>query len=321
MKVVKRHIMYVLQRAFFCIHKLGIRLGVHVLPVHYFSEVPNILELKESKNIWARKSDLPGLLVDLDEQVNNLRTICLNFQGEYAGNKAFKEAISRMSILEYGYIEAQALHSIIRYFKPRKIIEVGSGVSTYCMLAASELNRRETGRSSEITCIEPFRSNQLKSLSGIKTVPQKVQSLPPTVFTELEEGDMLFIDSSHTVKPGGDTNYLILEVLPRLCKGVIVQFHDIYLPYDYQANILQTFFHWTETSLLRAFLIFNRNARIIFCLSHLHYDRSDALKEVFPEYTPASNIDGLNDSRYKPFRMSERLHVNLHFPTSIYLSM
>ncbi len=318
---MKRYILYLLERAFFFIHKLGTRAGVHVLPVHYFSEVPNILELQKNKGIWARKSDLPGILIDLEDQVNNLRTICLKYQNEYAGNKFFKEAISKMSVLEYGYIEAQALHCIVRYYKPKKIIEVGSGISTHCMLAASELNKRETGEGSQITCIEPYRSDKLKALVGIKLIPQMVQTLPFEVFTELEDGDMLFIDSSHTIKPGGDVNYLILEVLPRLRRGVIVQFHDIFFPYDYQPNILQTFFHWTETSLLRAFLIHNNTTKIIFCLTHLHFDRTDALKKVFPEYRPLPQVDGLNDPRYNPSKRSEFLHFNFHYPSSIYIRM
>lgn len=319
-RLATKYIIYVLLKVFFCVHKLAIRIGVYVLPVHYFSEVPNILQLEKSRNLWAKKSDLPGVSVDLDEQVNNLRTICLNYQNEYVGNRVFKEAISKMSMLEYGYIEAQALHSIIRYYKPRKIIEVGSGISTHCMFAALELNKREIGQSSELTCIEPYRSDKLRTLIGIKLIPEIVQSIPFEVFTELQEGDMLFIDSSHTIKPGGDVNYLILEVLPRLHKGVIVQFHDIFLPYDYQPNVLQSIFHWTETSLLRAFLIFNDRVKIIFCLTQLHFDRSNALKEVFPEYNPSSNVDGLQDPRHKPFERSELL-INLHYPSSIYIKM
>jgi len=132
----------------------------------------------------------------------------------------------------------------------------------------------------------------------------------------LQQGDLLFIDSSHTVKPGGDVNYLILEVLPRLRKGVIVHFHDIYLPFDYQRDVLQTFFHWAETSLLRAFLIFNDKARIIFCLSHLHYERRDALREVFLEYSPQGDVNGLRLEEYKPFKL-----VPEHYPSSIYIYM
>lgn len=111
----------------------------------------------------------------------------------------------------------------------------------------------------------------------------------------------MFIDSSHTVKPGGDVNFLILELLPRLQKGVIIHFDDIFFPYDYQRNVLRTFLHWAETSLLRAFLIFNEKAKIVFCLSLLHYDRQDVMKEVFPEYSHQGDENGLRLKEYKPF--------------------
>jgi len=106
------------------------------------------------------------------------------------------------------------------------------------------------------------------------------------MFLKMEKDDFLFIDSSHTVKPGGDVNFLILEVLPRLKPGVIVQFDDIHLPYDYGPTTLLDYYHWTETSLLRAFLIHNRRAEIIFSLRILYCDRLKALVDLFPEFEP-----------------------------------
>ena len=159
-------------------------------------------------------------------------------------------------------------------------------------------------------CIEPFPSENLKQLDGIKLIPDKMQRVSLDTFLELEKNDILFIDSTHTVKPGSDVNYLILEVLPKLKKGVIVHFHDIYLPYDYQRNLLETYFQWMETSLLRAFLINNIQVEIIFCLSLLHYDKPNILKEVFPDYIQQSGKEGLQDDRYDP---------KSHFPSSIFI--
>jgi hypothetical protein len=305
-----------LKRAFLGIHKLGIRAGVHILPVHYYSPVPNILELRETRSIWAKRSELPGIAIDLDEQSSNLRKICLPYRSEYAGNKVFREAVSGQFGPGYGYIESQALHGMIRYFKPARVIEVGSGVSTCCALAALEMNRCETGSPAQITCIEPHPSERLRASSQITLIARQVQTVPFQLFTELGEGDLLFIDSSHTVKPGSDVNYLILEVLPRLRNGTIVHFHDIYLPYDYPRDTLQTFFHKMETSLLRAFLMFNNRVKILFCLSHLHYDRRDVLAEVFPEYDPQAESDGLRDGQYRSFE-----NPSQHFPSSIYIQV
>jgi len=305
-----------IKRAILGVHKLGIRFGIHILPVHYHSPIPNILELQRTRDVWAKKSELPGVHLSLDEQAANLKAICLPYQSEYARNKAYKDAVSNHFGPGYGYIEAQALHGFIRHYKPKRIVEVGSGVSTYCILKASEMNRKETGRNSKILSIEPYPSSRLRRLAEIDLVTKQVQAVPFEIFTELRENDVLFIDSSHTVKAGGDVNYLILEVLPRLRKGVIVHFHDILLPYDYQRDVCQTFLHWAETSLLRAFLIFNENAKVIVCLSHLHYERKDVLREVFPEYNPQADINGLCPETYRAFEP-----IPEHFPSSTYLQI
>lgn len=305
-----------IKRAILGVHKLGIRFRIHVLPVHYYSPVPNILELQRTRDVWARKSELPGVSVSLDEQAANLEVICMPYQSEYTGNEFYREAVSNHFGPGFGYIEAQALHGVIRHYKPKRIVEIGSGVSTYCMLKASEINAKETGQASKIASIEPYPSSKLKTLPGIELKRTKVQNVPFEVFTELGENDLLFIDSSHTVKAGSDVNFLILEVLPRLRRGVIVHFHDIFLPYDYQRDVSRTFLHWAETSLLRAFLIFNEKVRIVVCLSHLHYERQDVLREVFPEYNPQADADGLSNEKYKPFDP-----IPEHFPSSTYLQI
>lgn len=312
MKVNKNAI----KRAMLGVHKLGVRFGIHILPVHYYSPVPNILELQKTRDAWSKKSELPGVTVSLDEQAANLQVICMPYQSEYAGSKFYKQAVSDHFGQGYGYIEAQALHGFIRHYKPRRIVEVGSGVSTYCMLKATEMNAKEIGCNSEIVSIEPYPSSGLRALPEIELMTQQVQTMPFEVFTELGENDLLFIDSSHAVKAGSDVNYLILEVLPRLQKGVIVHFHDIFLPYDYQRDIYRTFFHWAETSLLHAFLIFNEKAKILVCLGHLHYERQDILREVFPEYNPQEEVNGLSSEKYKPFDPTPD-----HFPSSTYIQM
>jgi hypothetical protein len=305
-----------IKRTLLGIHKLGIRLGVHILPVHYYSPIPNIFELERTREVWARKSELPGVAVNLDEQTSNLKNICMPYRSEYAGNAAYQEAVSSYFGPGYGYIEAQALHAFVRHYKPKRIVEVGSGVSTYCMLKAAEMNGKEIGQSAGIVSIEPYPSERLRGLRQIELMAKPVQTIPLAVFTELGRNDLLFIDSSHAVKPGGDVNYLILEVLPRLRQGVVVHFHDIYLPYDYQRDVCRTFLHWTETALLHAFLIGNKKAKIVACLSHLHYERKDILREVFPEYDPQTDVNGLSPESYKAFDP-----IPEHFPSSTYIQI
>ena len=300
----------------FGLHKLGVRCGVYMLPAHYYSGIPNVLELEKDKPLWARKSELPGIPADLDQQERKLKEVCLPYQEEYAGNPFFKEAVAQGFGPGYGYIEAQALYAMVRFLKPQTIIEVGSGVSTYCMLAGAQANQSETGRMPSMTCIDPFPSAKVRLSTEVKLLTEKVQQVPMEEFASLGPSDLLFIDSTHTVKPASDVNFLVLEVLPRLRSGVIVHFHDIHLPYDYQQDVLTTFYHWSETSLLRAFLINNSRAKIRFCLSQLHHERGDALKRLFPEYSPERFVGGLVDNSQGPFSQSRK-----HFPTSTYIDI
>lgn len=303
-----------LYRISFQVFKLFSRIGLYVLPAHYYVPIANANRLEKTKETWAVKSSLPGVDSDPDEQASHLRDICLPFHKEYEGNSVYKTAVSEHFGPGYGYIEAQALHGFLRRFRPEKIIEVGSGVSTFCMMHALGMNGEEQSTLSQLTCIEPYPSEKLQQMDGIRLINKPVQQVPPETFTALKAGDFLFIDSTHTITPGGDVNYLILEILPRLQKGVLVHFHDIFLPYDYPRNVLSSYFQWMETSLLRAFLVNNSKARILFCLSQFHYARPDALKEVFPEYIPAPGNDGLEpDGALQP--------ETGHYPASIYIEI
>jgi predicted O-methyltransferase YrrM len=301
--------------AFLQLHKLGIRFGIHVLPVHYYSPVANILELARTKPVWARKSELPGVAANLDEQVENLRAICLPYQKEYLGNNIYHEGAKSLRHA-YGYIEAEALHGVIRHYRPRRVIEVGGGLSTYCLLKALRMNEEEGAGSWSMVSIEPYPSAGLRALEGTKLITEPVQRVPLELFADLGENDFLFIDSSHAMKPGSDVNHLILEVLPRLRPGVLVHFHDIHLPYDYPRDVLENFLHFNETSLLHAFLIFNNRIKIIFCMSQLHYERQDVLREVFPDYHPQADVNGLRNGRTKPFAS-----IHEHFPSSLYFQV
>src|SRR5262249_1115842 len=83
------------------------------------------------------------------------------------------------------------------------------------------------------------------------------QALPEAVVTSLRAGDVLFVDTSHTVKLGGAVNRIVLELLPLVPPGVAVHFHDIFLPSEYSRGHLDDAHFWTEQYLLQAFLMGN----------------------------------------------------------------
>jgi hypothetical protein len=289
--------------------RAGERAGVHVVPVHFYSQQPNVQELERTRAIWARPSAMPGIAADPDAQVAALRRICLPYQREYTAQHTFDYATERGFGRGYGLIEAEALHGFIRSYPPARIIEVGSGVSTYCANAAADINRRE-GFPCAITCIEPYPRAPLRGMS-VTLIDRPVQTVSLNTFATLAANDILFIDSSHAVRVGSDVNFLLLEIIPRLAPGVLIHIHDIHLPYDYSPSELQAlWFHWSETSLIRALLTNNPRLEIVACLSQLHHERPAALAEVFPDYRPRPTRDGLFISSTDDA---------LHFPSSLWL--
>jgi Methyltransferase domain len=122
---------------------------------------------------------------------------------------------------------------MVRYFQPQLIIEIGGGASSLVLGKAAIKNN-----SRGLVCIEPFPQEFLKrGFPGLHSLIEKrVQDVDLAFFSQLRSGDILFIDSSHTVKIGGHVNYLFLEVLPRLNPGVIVHVHDIFFLFDYRRD-------------------------------------------------------------------------------------
>jgi len=171
-------------------------------------------------------------------------------------------------------------YCMVRHFQPDLIIEVGSGFSSLVSGEAAAKNN-----SSALICIEPFPKEFLKQgFPGLHSLIEKrVEDVDLNFFSQLGSGDILFIDSSHTVKIGGDVNYLFLELLPRLKPGVIVHVHDIFLPFEYRRDwVMDEFRFWTEQYLLQAFLSFNSEFEVLMANSYLsHYYKED-LKAAFP---------------------------------------
>jgi hypothetical protein len=105
---------------------------------------------------------------------------------------------------------------------------------------------------------------------------------PSIIFDSLEEGDLLFIDSSHQIVTGGDVPYLFLEVLPRLKKGVLVHIHDVFLPFDYPEEPVLSGWGWGEQYLVHAFLAFNEVFQILWPARYVWGYRQDEVLDVIP---------------------------------------
>jgi len=211
--------------------------------------------------------------IDVEEQFDFVESCCTEENiARLRRGDVFARACAANGEPGFSPIDADFLDGFIRSVRPGKIVQVGCGVSTALILnAAAEL----PDYTPEVVCVEPYPTDFLTSAgqSGlVRLVAEKAQSVAIEELTRLGDNGFLFIDSTHTVKPGSEVNRLILEVLPRLESGSWVHFHDIYFPYDYQRGLLDDeLFFSNESALLHAFLIDNSKFTVRTSLSMLHH--------------------------------------------------
>ena len=160
-------------------------------------------------------------------------------------------------------VDAHVYYGLIRGLRPRRIIEIGAGRSTQIAAAAVKRNVADGGPKTDITAIEPVPPPYLPR-DSVELRQENVQSVPLTVFAQLEAGDVLFIDSTHVLRAGGDVHYEYAEILPRLPAGVYVHIHDVSLPRAYPQVYFDSKLYWNEQYLLQALLTFNDRFEVLW---------------------------------------------------------
>ncbi len=264
--------------------------GLHVLPVHYYSPVPDTRELRHTLAQWYREWSFDGVEFDPAGQLELLVALGA-FAEESTTLPRYEDVLAKGYGEGYSPVDARILHAMIRLFKPRTILEVGCGVSTFYSAHALARNREETDVGATLVCVDPYLRPALEPLErvcAIEWIPRRIQDLDRGYFERLAHADMLFIDSSHTVRINSDVNYLYLEVLPKLSTGVLVAIHDIPFPYPTLEPgywIFAKHLFWTEPALLHAFLMYNSAFRIRLCASYLRHKHPQALADAVPVST------------------------------------
>jgi Methyltransferase domain len=260
--------------------------GLHVLPVHYYSPVPDTRALlAASDQVWGDRPDPPGIDWNEAAQLRLLRKVFPTFRQEYEAIPREKPASGDAFYLGNGMfdgVDALVLYCMIRHLRPRRVLEVGSGFSSLLTAAAMARN----GDGGELVCIEPFPSSVLtRGFPGLThLIVQPVQQVPLDQFERMGAGDVLFIDSTHVVKTGSDVNFLFFEVIPRLRSGVVVHVHDVFLPGEFPRNwVTEELRFWNEQYLLRAFLLFNGEFEVLLSNAFLDRRHPQALRETFPK--------------------------------------
>lgn len=230
---------------------------------------------------------LPGIGWNIIEQIKILSTF--SYSHELAGipqkGTAALDFYFNNGTFESG--DAEYWYQLIRSLKPKRIFEVGSGNSTLMAIKAIQKNREEDpGYQCKHVCIEPYEMPWLEK-TGVSVVRDRIEDVELSFFSELEENDILFIDSSHIIRPQGDVLFEYLELLPTLRKGVIVHVHDIFSPKNYLSVWLEDEVKfWNEQYLLEAFMSHNSSWKIIGALNLLHHSHYEKLKPVAPYLRP-----------------------------------
>ncbi len=182
---------------------------------------------------------------------------------------------------QYPALDAWVLAALIRELAPNRMIEVGSGFSS---LITARVNREELDGKLDFTCIEPYPRDFLRAgVPGISTLRvEEIQDTPLQIFDALQAGDILFVDTSHTVKTGGDVPWIFGEVIPRLARGVHVHVHDIFLPGDYPEPWVMAGWGWNEIYLVRSFLSYNNAFEVVWGAQFMLQNHPDAIFGRFP---------------------------------------
>jgi predicted O-methyltransferase YrrM len=256
------------------------------VPGHFYSPLPDIEEVKANAGkIWKQpEMRIPGINMNPDQQYSHLREFF-----EMSSSLPFPEEKNGKTRYHYNnpsfaYADAITLHCMIRKYKPKRIIEVGSGFSS-CVMA--DTNELFFNNSIKLTFIEPnpqffFSVLPEKDYKTNRILVNKVQDVDLELYDELEENDILFIDSSHVSKIGSDVNHEFFEIIPRLKKGVIVHFHDIFHPFEYPYDWVIEGRAMNENYMLKAFLQYNESFEILFMSTYVCTFFKDEIEKNMP---------------------------------------
>ncbi len=247
---VARHLMFLMNTR----PELADSLGYHVRPIHYYEPLPDFQNISAAAATTARVSS--AIDFDLDGQRRLVRRLGDSYRTEL-------EAIAQANAFDFtneyfAGFDAAMYFALIRDLRPARVIEIGSGMSTRIAAHALERNRSD-GHQGELICIEPYPQPRLtRDMPLVTLITEPVERVPLSTFDALQANDILFIDSSHAVRFGGDVCREFLEILPRLKPGVWIHVHDIFFPHDYPAGwLMEKRLAFNEQYLLEAFLAFN----------------------------------------------------------------
>lgn len=243
------------------------------------TEAARLQKLKESSH-WSKPKYNQALAINSADCLHFLEDTCKPFTSSFRAFPKTPVNGGQEYYLEnnwFGAVDAEILYSFIRRYQPKQVIEVGSGFSTRLILQAVTESKLDT----KVFSIDPAPRVPLGP-AVTRHIQSNVEDVEyETIVGALKDGDLLFIDSSHIVRTGGDIPFLFLEVLPRLKPGVYVHIHDIFFPFDYSEEWVSQG-AWSEQYLVHAFLSYNPVFEILWPASYMWAYHKPRVLEVIP---------------------------------------
>jgi hypothetical protein len=258
--------------------------------------VPDLATLPEW--IWSRCSELPAVALDTAAAMGFIEDELAPFVPELRVPRYRTGEAGTFYLHNENFesVDAELLYAVVRAMRPRRIVELGSGFSTLLINIACRRNA-EHGTATDHVAFDPFPREHILG-AELPPAPTRLETLPATeipigTFLALGAGDVLFVDTTHSVKIGSDVNFVILDVMPRLAPGVLIHFHDIFLPWEYPRTWFEERrYFWNEQYLLQAFLAFNDEFEILIPAHAVAREHTDRLRAVVPSFcsggSPAS---------------------------------
>jgi hypothetical protein len=255
----------------------------------FYSPVPDLGRLPEG--IWERRSALGGIDLGIDRAIELVETELAPFVAEFDVPAAGPLPPGEFFLGNGNYeaVDAELLYALLRARKPKLVVELGSGYTTLLIGLAARRNA-EDGTATEHLAYDPYPRAQI--FGEAPPPPTRFEPVPATEvpledFDRLGAGDILFVDTTHTVKLGSDVNFIVLDVLPRLAPGVIVHFHDIFLPFEYPRTWFEDMqYYWAEQYLVQAFLAFNDAFEVLLPAQALAREQPQRLGAAVPSFSP-----------------------------------
>jgi hypothetical protein len=258
--------------------------GYELVRRHFYSPLPDLPELPES--LWVESRPMVGVDLRTDSAIALIEEQLAPYIQEFDPPSA--RPGYQFCRSSYGPGDAEILYALIRHLQPSLVVELGSGASSHFIHAGLDRNGRGEHHVYDPYPFTVASCRALGPLEGVVVHRERSERLETAeIANSLNAGDVLFVDTTHTVKTGGDVDRIFLDLLPRLAPGVWVHVHDIFLPYEYpRAWVVDERRAWGEQYLLQALLVFNDKFQVEIPLYAIACAHAQRLMAVVPSFSP-----------------------------------